>query len=94
MTAVVNFVRSYFDSTHFRDMRDDDCFPFTDSQLIVLLLIIQSFATDCQNCFVELSLLQTFSRVGATTSKSGELASSVDKTLKINRRHDTSHWVT
>ena len=30
------------------------------SQLIVLLLIIQSFATDCQNCFVELFQLQTF----------------------------------
>ena len=75
LEAVFHFVRSYFDST----LRDDDCFPFTDSQLIVLLLIIQSFATDCQNCFVELSLLQTFSRVGATTSKSGELASSVGK---------------
>ena len=63
------FVRSYFNFSTFEDRRDEDHFLFTDSQLIVLLLIIQTFATDCQNCSVELSLLQTFWRVGGWYNK-------------------------
>ena len=63
------FVRSYFNLSTFQDRRDEDHFLFTDSQLIVLLLIIQTFATDCQNCSVELSLLQTFWRVGGWYNK-------------------------
>ena len=63
------FVRSYFNLSTFEDRRDEDHFLFTDSQLIVLLLIIQTFATDCQNCSVELSLLQTFWRVGGWYNK-------------------------
>ena len=61
--------------------RYEDCFPFSDSQLIVLFLSIPTFATDCQNCFVELSLLQTFSRVNATSRKSRELTSSEENLL-------------